>query len=94
MASNVFLSFQEDAVGVRLRDVIGVDRLMWGSDYPHMEGTWPNTMDKLRESFHGVPESELRAMLGGTAAEVFGFDLDVLQPVAQRVGPAMGDIVG
>jgi hypothetical protein len=32
---NVFLSFQEDPLGIRLRDIIGVDRLMWGSDYPH-----------------------------------------------------------
>jgi hypothetical protein len=31
------LSFHEDAIGIRLRDVIGVDNMMWGSDYPHSE---------------------------------------------------------
>jgi hypothetical protein len=36
---NVVLSFQEDAIGLRLRDVIGVDNMMWGSDYPHSEST-------------------------------------------------------
>jgi hypothetical protein len=34
---NVVLSFQGDAIGIRLRDVIGVDNMMWGSDYPHNE---------------------------------------------------------
>src|SRR5262249_45111600 len=40
---NVVLSFQEDAVGIRLRDVIGVDNMMWGSDYPHSESTFPQS---------------------------------------------------
>ena len=34
---NVVLSFQEDAIRIRLRDIIGVDNMMWGSDYPHTE---------------------------------------------------------
>ena len=38
---NVVLSFQEDAIGIRLRDVIGTDNMMWGSDYPHSESTFP-----------------------------------------------------
>ena len=38
---NVFAGFQEDSLGIRLRDVIGVDNIMWGSDYPHTEGTFP-----------------------------------------------------
>jgi predicted TIM-barrel fold metal-dependent hydrolase len=33
----IVLSFQEDAIGIRVRDVIGVDNMMWGSDYPHSE---------------------------------------------------------
>ena len=40
---NVVLSFQEDAIGIRLRDVIGVDNMMWGSDYPHSELTFPQS---------------------------------------------------
>ena len=38
---NVYLSFQEDQIGIRLRDVIGVDSLMWGSDYPSRRGHLP-----------------------------------------------------
>jgi hypothetical protein len=38
---NVGLSFQEDAIGIRLRHVIGVDNMMWGSDYRRSESTFP-----------------------------------------------------
>jgi hypothetical protein len=40
---NVVLSFQEDAIGIRLRDVIGVDSMMWDADYPHSESTFPRS---------------------------------------------------
>jgi predicted TIM-barrel fold metal-dependent hydrolase len=76
------------------RHRIGLDRIMWGSDYPHMEGTWPNTMEKLRESFSEVPESEVRCMLGANAAQVFDFDLDKLRPIAERIGPEISEIIG
>ena len=71
---------------------IGVDKLMWGSDYPHMEGTWPNTMDKLKETFHDVAEGEVRDMLGETAVDVFNFDRELMQTTAERIGPNISDI--
>jgi predicted TIM-barrel fold metal-dependent hydrolase len=77
-------------VGDRYR--IGLDKLMWGSDYPHMEGTWPNTMDRLRETFHDVAASEVRTILGDTAVDVFGFDRSVMRQIADRIGPEVGDI--
>ena len=71
---NVFLSFQEDAVGIRLRDIIGVDRLMWGSDYPHSESTFPRSREILAEILSGVPSDEQAKIVGSTAAELYGFD--------------------
>tara|TARA_R110000823_G_scaffold27609_12_gene80409 strand:- start:9758 stop:11020 length:1263 start_codon:yes stop_codon:yes gene_type:complete len=68
------------------RHAIGIDKLMWGSDYPHMEGTWPNTLNKLRETFHDVPEAEIRSMLGETAIDVFGFDRAQMEAAAARIG--------
>ena len=73
--SNVYLSFQEDAVGVRMRDVIGVDQLMWGSDYPHSESTFPRSRMVLREILEGVPEAEQASIVGGAAAELYGFEV-------------------
>ena len=72
---------------VELRHAIGVGNIMWGSDYPHPEGTWPETEKQMHASFHGVPEAELAAMLGGNAARVYGFDLEKLAPLAARIGP-------
>ena len=60
---------------------------MWGSDYPHPEGTWPTTRPQMLEAFRGVPEPELAAMLGGNAAGVYGFDTEKLAPIAARIGP-------
>lgn len=72
---------------IRRRYVIGTDVVMWGTDYPHPEGTWPHTRQRLRADFAEVPVPDTAALLGLTAASVYGFDLDALAPVAARVGP-------
>ena len=61
---------------VALRDQVGVDRIMWGNDFPHREGCWPYSHEHLRLSFAGVDPVEVQQMVGGNAAEVYGFDLD------------------
>jgi predicted TIM-barrel fold metal-dependent hydrolase len=72
---------------VELRHAIGIGNIMWGTDYPHPEGSWPVTREQQLESFHGVPEVELDAMLGGNAARVYGFDAEKLAPLVARIGP-------
>ena len=74
------------------RHRIGVDKLMWGSDYPHLEGTWPNTMDSLRATFSDYPEDEIRTILGGTAAQVYDFDRDKIEAIGARIGPSLDDV--
>ncbi|MGE5269914.1 MAG: amidohydrolase family protein [Thiohalocapsa sp.] len=71
---NVVLSFQEDAIGIRLRDVIGVDSMMWGSDYPHSESTFPQSRKILAEILAGVPDDEQAKIAGSNTARVYGFD--------------------
>jgi hypothetical protein len=65
---------------------------MWGSDYPHLEGTYPYTTEALRATFAGVDADEVRAMLAGNAASLYGFDLDRLAPLAARFGPRVADV--
>lgn len=77
---------------IRRRHVLGCDTIMWGTDYPHPEGTWPNTVPRLRADFADVPVADARLLLGETAARCYGFDLDVLAPIAARVGPAPRDL--
>jgi predicted TIM-barrel fold metal-dependent hydrolase len=77
---------------VDIRHTIGVDRIMWGSDFPHLEGCWPHSRRHLRLAFSGVPENEVRAMVGLNAAEVYGFDLDALTPLAAEFGPSPAEV--
>ena len=75
-----------------LRHEIGIDRIMWGSDYPHIEGSYPYTRELLRLSFAGVDPTEIQQLVAGNAAALYGFDLDLLAPLAARVGPTRVEI--
>lgn len=77
---------------VPLRDVVGVDRIMWGSDYPHKEGAYPYSKEAIQLSFSDVDPEEVQAMVGGNAARLYGFDLDALAPIAADVGPKISEI--
>jgi predicted TIM-barrel fold metal-dependent hydrolase len=77
---NVVLSFQEDAVGIRLRDVIGVDNMMWGSDYPHSESTFPQSRRILADILAGVPAEEQARITGGNTARLYRFDAVTAAP--------------
>jgi predicted TIM-barrel fold metal-dependent hydrolase len=82
---NVVLSFQEDALGIRVRDAIGVDNMMWGSDYPHSESTFPRSRQILAEILSGVPEDEQAKIVGGNTARVYRFDVARLAaPITPR----------
>ncbi len=72
----------------RRRHEIGVDRMMFGLDYPHFESTFSRTKRWIQSTLGstGTTEDELRQILSVNAAEVFGFDLEQLQPIADRVG--------
>ena len=70
-----------------LRDEIGLDKIMWGSDYPHPEGSWPNTAQYLRDNFADFPESDGRRILGENAIEFYGLDRKRLRAVADEIGP-------
>jgi predicted TIM-barrel fold metal-dependent hydrolase len=75
-----------------MRHEIGITRLMWGADYPHLEGAAPIHREVLRHVFGGMPETDLRRILGQNAVELWGFDEALLQSVADRVGPAVSDL--
>ena len=74
------------------RDVVGVDRIMWGSDYPHKEASFPYTTEALRQAYGGFDRAEVTQMLAGNAAALYGFDLAALAPHAERVGPLVDEV--
>ena len=71
---NIFVGFQEDALGIRLRDVIGVDNLLWGGDYPHPESTFPKSQEILEDILADCTEEEKAKIAGGNAARVYHLD--------------------
>ncbi len=71
---NVFLGFQEDALGIRDRDIIGVDQLQWGSDYPHTESTFPRSQQILEEILTDCTAEEKAKIAGGNAARIYRID--------------------
>ncbi|MFT5173341.1 MAG: putative TIM-barrel fold metal-dependent hydrolase [Gammaproteobacteria bacterium] len=77
-ASNIYLSFQEDDIGIRLRDRIGIERMMWGSDYPHSESTFPRSREILDDILSDVSSSERQQILCNTTAELYGFDVQAI----------------
>jgi predicted TIM-barrel fold metal-dependent hydrolase len=70
-----------------MRAAIGVEKIMWGSDFPHPEGSWPNTAQYFKDNFTGLPEDDGRKILGENAIDFYGLDRDHLQAVANEIGP-------
>jgi uncharacterized protein len=69
---NVHLTFIEEEIALqRLRDVLGVENMMWSSDFPHPVTSWPNSKKIIEEQFAGVPEDERELILCGNAARVW-----------------------
>jgi predicted TIM-barrel fold metal-dependent hydrolase len=77
---------------VEMRDEIGIETIDFGRDYPHTEGTWPNTMEYLRGLFAGVPERDVRLILGENAIRFLELDRARLAEIAERIGPTIEEI--
>lgn len=66
--------FIYDPVGIQLRHMVGVDRAMWGSDFPHYTGDWPHSRDTLDRMFAGVSEDDRFKMTAGNAIKFFNLE--------------------
>ncbi|HEX4018381.1 MAG TPA: amidohydrolase family protein, partial [Frankiaceae bacterium] len=76
----------------KLRGAVGVDKIMWGSDYPHKEASFPFSREAIRLAFADCTPAEAAAILGGNAAQLYGFDLVALASHAARVGPSVQEV--
>jgi predicted TIM-barrel fold metal-dependent hydrolase len=74
LKENAHWGFFEDHVGVRLRHEIGVDRIMWSTDFPHIVTRWPNSLKVLESQMTGVPPNEKRMMVADNAIRFFHLD--------------------
>jgi predicted TIM-barrel fold metal-dependent hydrolase len=60
---------------IKLRELTGVDCLMCGNDYPHIEGIFPDSQALVDKQFAGVPEEEVQAMVHDNAAALYGLSV-------------------
>ena len=60
-------------MGVQLRHYVGVDNLLWGSDYPHAESTFPRSREVVARILAGVPQDEQAKIAGENTARIYGF---------------------
>ena len=74
LKNNVRFTFQRDASAVYIRGLLGPNSLMWASDYPHNDSTWPNSQQMIDSLFAGVPDDERRRIVAGNAAALYGFE--------------------
>ncbi len=79
--------FMRNIAGVRVREQIGVENMMWATDFPHAETDWPESQEVIEEIFVGVPEDELQKMLGGNAIAYFHLD-PAIQSTAAKAATA------
>jgi predicted TIM-barrel fold metal-dependent hydrolase len=68
---NMAATFEQDLTGIRLLDLIGVDNLMWATDYPHPDSTWPRSHEVLEEHFAGVPVDDVEKIAWANAARIY-----------------------
>src|SRR5947208_6026645 len=76
------------------RHLVGVGNLLWGSDLPHPEGSFPYTRYWIHERFRDVAPDEARRILGENAAELYGVDTGKLAPISAEIRPSPDVVTG
>jgi len=76
MRRNVYVTFQDDPVAGIAAKFYGENNFMWGSDFPHSDATWPNSLAAIDRSMEGVPKYIRRKICSRNAARVYGMDLN------------------
>jgi predicted TIM-barrel fold metal-dependent hydrolase len=71
----VYCTFQDDIAGVRTRDLVGINNLLWASDYPHFDSTWPRSQEFIQKNFGDIPVEEKERFLRTNMIRLY--DLDV-----------------
>ena len=69
-------TYQTDPVGLKLIDELGADKIMWGSDFPHPDGVWPDSREYIAREMAAVPADIRRKIVCENAARLYGFDLE------------------
>lgn len=72
----LYATFIDDDFGLAHRHDIGVDNMLWSSDFPHSATFWPHSQEKIATDFRDVDEEDKRKILCTNTAKLYGFDID------------------
>ena len=64
-------SFQYERVGSKMVDLVGVETLMWGSDFPHGDGVWPESDKYIKEQFAHLPAEQVKMITCDNAVKFY-----------------------
>jgi predicted TIM-barrel fold metal-dependent hydrolase len=68
-------TYQTDPVGIKLLDELGADKIMWGSDFPHPDGVWPDSQEYIARELGHLPAATRSMIVCENAARLYGFTL-------------------
>ena len=71
---NFAATFMQDYIGVKLRHAVGIENMMWSTDFPHHGNDWPYSRTRINEMFNGVDQTEKAKIVAGNAVRIFGLD--------------------
>jgi predicted TIM-barrel fold metal-dependent hydrolase len=71
-----YATYQSDRIGIKMLDEIGEDNIMWGSDFPHPDGIWPDSQEYLARELGHLPAATRRKIVCTNAARLYGFPAD------------------
>jgi predicted TIM-barrel fold metal-dependent hydrolase len=74
LQAQMWATYIDDFVGVQIRQFIGVDKLMWSSDYPHQAQTWPHSQEVVARDFKDASAEDKFKITRANAARLYGFD--------------------
>jgi len=73
IARHFHFGYMTDSFGLRVRDDIGVERILWSSDYPHISADWPYSWRTIQASMSGVAPRDKHLILAGNCARLYHF---------------------
>ena len=69
---NMALTFMDDEVGLQLRHMVGIENILWSTDFPHPATTWPNSREVVDRQFADIPDDERQLICAGNAERIYG----------------------
>jgi predicted TIM-barrel fold metal-dependent hydrolase len=69
---NMACTFMDDEVGLSQRHLVGIENILWSTDFPHPATTWPNSREIVQRQFEGIPDAERELITCGNSARIYG----------------------